>query len=283
MSKPKEFPEQEQKRQPGREYKMNPQPEVIRKNYKGSEKLLNKKAVITGGDSGIGRSVAVHFAKEGADVAIFYKEEDKDAQETKRMVEDEGRKCLLFEVDVKSKDSCENCINEIMEEWEQIDVLVNNAGIQIPQDDIMNISEEQLRETFDINMFPMFFITQFCLPHMPKGSSIINTTSITSFRGSAHLLDYASTKGAITSYTRSLAKNLAPKGIRVNCVAPGPIWTPLIPSSFDEVAKFGAKTELERAGQPSEVAPAYVLLASEDGSYIVGETIHINGGEFVGG
>ncbi|MGK7391625.1 MAG: SDR family oxidoreductase [Candidatus Cyclobacteriaceae bacterium M2_1C_046] len=283
MSKPKEFPEQEQKRHPGREYKMDPQPEVIRKNYKGSEKLKNKKAVITGGDSGIGRSVAVHFAREGADVAIFYKEEDKDARDTKKMVEAEGKQCLIFQVDVKSKDSCENCINEIMEEWDQIDILVNNAAIQIAQDDIMDISEEQLRETFDTNIIPMFLVTQFCLPHMPKGSSIINTTSITSFRGSAHLLDYASTKGAITAYTRSLAKNLAPKGIRVNCVAPGPIWTPLIPSSFDEVAQFGSKTELNRAGQPSEVAPAYVLLASEDGSYIVGETIHINGGEFVGG
>ena len=283
MSKPKEFPEQQQKKQPGREYKMNPEPEIIRKNYKGSDKLLNKKVLITGGDSGIGRSVAVHFAREGADIAIIYKEEDKDAQKTKKLIEKEGRQCMLFDYDIRIKGNCEKCINELIEEWEKIDVLINNAAMQFPQDDLLNISEEQLRTTYDTNILPMFFLTQFCLPHMPEGGNIINTTSITAFRGSAHLLDYSSTKGAITSYTRSLAKNLAPKGVRVNCVAPGPIWTPLIPSTFDEVEKFGHKTPLGRAGQPSEVAPAYVMLASEDGSFITGETIHVNGGDFVGG
>lgn len=283
MSKPKKFPEQGQKRQPGREHKMHPEPEIIRKNYKGSGKLLNKKAVITGGDSGIGRAVAVHFAREGADVAILYKEETKDAKKTRELVEKEGRKCLLFEVDIRKKEKCEKCIKDIIDEWDQIDILINNAAMQFPQDDILDISEEQLRKTFDTNILSMFFLTQFAVTHMKEGSNIINTTSITAFRGSAHLLDYSSTKGAITSFTRSLSKNLAPKGIRVNCVAPGPIWTPLIPSTFDEVAEFGSDTDLGRAGQPSEVAPAYVMLASADGSYITGETIHINGGEFVGG
>lgn len=282
MSKPEKFPEQEQKKQPGREYRMNPEPEIIRKNYKGSDKLLNKKALITGGDSGIGRAVSLHFAREGADVAIIYKEEDKDARETQKLIEKEGRKGLLFEADIKSKEQCEKCIKELQTEWDTIDILINNAAMQFPKDELEEISEEQLKTTFETNIYPMFYLTQSCLPYMKENSCIINTTSITAFRGSDHLLDYSSTKGAIQSYTRSLSKSLVEKGIRVNAVAPGPIWTPLIPSSFDEVAEFGSDTPMGRAGQPSEVAPAYVFLASADSSYITGQVIHINGGSYLG-
>ena len=282
MSKPEKFPEQEQKRQPGREYKMDPEPEIIRKSYKGSNKLLNKKALITGGDSGIGRAVALHYAREGADVAIIYKEEDEDARKTQQLIEKEGRKGILFEADIRSRENCEKCVDDLIAEWSNIDILINNAAVQFPQDNPEQISREQLENTFETNIYPMFYLTQLCLPHMKENSCIINTTSITAFRGSEHLLDYSSTKGAILSYTRSLAQNLVKKGIRVNAVAPGPIWTPLIPSSFDEVAEFGKSTPMERAGQPSEVAPAYVFLASEDSSYITGQVIHINGGEYMG-
>lgn len=286
MSKPEKFPEQEQKRQPGRESKMRPEPEVIRRDYKGSDKLLNKKALITGGDSGIGRAVALHFAREGADVAIIYKEENKDARETQKLIEKEGRRGrrrgLLFEADIKSREECEKCVKNLQTEWDTIDILINNAAMQFPKDDVEEISEEQLKTTFETNIYPMFYLTQLCLPYMKENSCIINTTSITAFRGSDHLLDYSSTKGAIQSYTRSLSKNLIKKGIRVNAIAPGPIWTPLIPSSFDEVAEFGSDTPMGRAGQPSEVAPAYVFLASADSSYITGQVIHINGGSYLG-
>jgi NAD(P)-dependent dehydrogenase (short-subunit alcohol dehydrogenase family) len=282
MSKPEKFPEQEQKRQPGREHKMQPEPEIIRKGYKGSDKLLNKKALITGGDSGIGRAVALHFAREGADVAIIYKEEDKDARETQKLIEKEGRKGLLFEADIKSKEQCEKCINDLQTEWDTIDILINNAAMQFPKNNLEEISEEQLKTTFETNIYPMFYLTQLCLPFMKENSCIINTTSITAFRGSQHLLDYSSTKGAIQSYTRSLSQNLVGKGIRVNAVAPGPIWTPLIPSSFNDVAEFGTNTPMGRAGQPSEVAPAYVFLASADSSYITGQVIHVNGGAYLG-
>ena len=284
MAKPEKFPKQTQKRQPGREYKMDPEPEIIRKNYKGSEKLLNKKVIITGGDSGIGRAVAVHFAKEGADIAIIYKEEDTDAKKTKKMIEKEGRSCILIEADLRTKEECERAFKEVMDEWKTVDVLINNAAMQFPKDSIEEISEDQLKTTFEANIYPMFYLTQLCLPKLKKGSSIINTTSITAFRGSEELLDYSSTKGAIMAFTRSLAKNLAEKGIRVNAIAPGPIWTPLIPSTFGEkkVKEFGSNTPMGRAGQPSEVAPAYVMLASEDGSYITGQVIHINGGDYLG-
>ncbi|ELR73732.1 3-oxoacyl-[acyl-carrier protein] reductase [Fulvivirga imtechensis AK7] len=282
MTKPTKFPEQDQERQPGKEYKMEPQPEIIRDNYKGSHKMQNQVALITGGDSGIGRAVAVHFAREGAIVAIVYLEEDQDAQKTKEMVEQEGSSCLLLEGDIKDPKFCKYAVEETLEHFGKIDVLVNNAAVQYPKDNIEEISVEQLTNTFKTNIFSMFYITQEVVPHLKKGAHIINTTSVTGYRGSEHLLDYSSTKGAITSFTRSLAKNLATRGIIVNAVAPGPIWTPLIPSTFDSVSEFGSDVPLGRAGQPSEVAPAYVFLASEDSSYVTGQVIHVNGGEVVG-
>lgn len=283
MTKPTQFPEQSQNTQPGNEYMMSPEPEVIRDSYKGSHKLRNKVALITGGDSGIGRAVAVHFAREGAMVAIVYLEEDEDATTTKEMIEQEGTSCLLLEGDIKDPQFCKDLVKQTVEHFGQIDILVNNAGVQFPKNEIEEITPEQLSDTFKTNIFSIFYITQEVVPHLKKGAHIINTTSVTGFRGSPHLLDYSSTKGAITSFTRSLAKNLASKGINVNAVAPGPIWTPLIPSTFDKVSKFGSKTPLGRAGQPSEVAPAYVYLASDDSSYVTGEILHVNGGEFVGG
>ncbi len=282
--KPKSMPAQVQKKQPGDEHKMHPEPEIIRSNYKGSDKLLNKVALITGGDSGIGRSVAVHFAREGADIAIVYLNEDKDAEDTKQMVEEEGRKCILISGDVGDEAFCKKAVKQTVKELGKLDVLVNNAAEQHEQTDIKDISKKQLQQTFETNIFSMFYMTKAALDHMKKGSCIVNSTSVTSYRGSHHLMDYASTKGAITAFTRSLAQNLAEKNIRVNGVAPGPIWTPLIPASFDKkkVKEFGSNVPLKRPGQPSEVAPAYVLLASEDGSYITGQVIHVNGGEQVG-
>ncbi len=275
----KEFPQQQQK-QPGREYKMNPQPEVIRSSYKGSDKLKDKAAIITGGDSGIGRSVAVHFAREGADVAIIYLEEDKDAQTTKEMVEKEGRKCLLIKGDAGDEEFCEEAVEKVHDEFKKINILVNNAGEQHPHNGLEEIDLKLMERTFRTNIFAMFYISKAALRYMKDGDSIINSTSVTSYRGSDHLIDYSSTKGAITSFTRSLGKNLSSKNIRVNAVAPGPIWTPLIPATFDDVTEFGADTPLGRAGQPSEVAPAYVFLASQDASYITSQIIHVNGGDF---
>lgn len=282
MSKPEKFPEQDQSL-PGDQHKMRPEPEIIRKNYKGSGKLEGKSALITGGDSGIGRSVAVHFAREGANVAIVYLKEDKDAEDTKRLVEKEGRKCLIIEGDLKKEDFCKEVVNKCTSEFGALNILVNNAAVQFPKNEVEEISNEQVRETFETNIYPYFFIAKEALKHLKKGDCIINTTSVTAYRGSEHLLDYSSTKGAIVTFTRSLAKMLASKNIRVNGVAPGPIWTPLIPATFDEVKEFGQDTPLGRAGQPSEVAPAYVFLAGEDSSYMTGQIIHINGGEVVGG
>lgn len=258
-------------------------PEIIRKNYLGSKKLLNKKAIISGGDSGIGQAVAVHFAREGADVAIIYKESDKDAKETQKLVEKEGQKCVLLKGDVSKKAFRTNCLDKIKKDWKTLDVLVNNAGIQFPKDDIEKISDEQIKETFDTNIISMIALTRDFLPLMKKGGKIICTTSVTAYRGSDHLIDYSATKGAIATFIRSLATNIAEKGILVNGVAPGPIWTPLVKETFDDISTFGKDNPLKRAGQPSEVAPAYVFLASEDSSFITGEIIHINGGDFVGG
>jgi len=282
MKKPKNFPDQQQI-QPGDQNKMNPEPEIIRKNYKGSEKLKGKVALITGGDSGIGRSVAVHFAKEGANVAIVYFNEDEDAVETKRMVEEAGQECLLLEGDLKDQKFCQKVVKDTVKKFGGLNILVNNAAMQFPKNSPEEISQEQLKTTFETNIYPYFYTVQEALNHLKKGDCIINTTSVTAYRGSEHLLDYSSTKGAITSFTRSLSSMLAKKKIRVNGVAPGPIWTPLIPATFDDVTKFGQDVPMGRAGQPSEVAPAYVYLACEDSSYMTGQVLHVNGGEIIGG
>jgi len=281
MEKPKKFPEQKQSL-PGNEFQMNPQPEIIRGNYAGSGKLLGKVAFITGGDSGIGRSVAVHFAREGANIAIVYLKEDKDALETKALIENEGQQCLIISGDLRDEKFCKSAIKKCQTAFKKINIVVNNAAIQFPQKELEKITAAQLQKTFETNIYPYFYITKAALPFMNEGDTIINTSSVTAYRGSGHLVDYASTKGAIVSYTRSLSAMLAPKKIRVNGIAPGPIWTPLIVATFDKVSDFGKDNPMGRAGQPSEVAPAYVFLACEDSSYITGQFIHINGGEIVG-
>lgn len=281
MTKPKKFPEQSQS-QPGKEHKMHPEPEIIRSSYKGSEKLKGKIALITGGDSGIGRSVAVHFAREGASVAIIYLEEDKDALETKKLVEAENQKCLVIKGDLKDSEFCKKAVKKCIDTFGKLNILVNNAAMQFSKNALEEISRKQIETVFATNIFSIFEITKAALPHLSEGDTIINTTSVTSFRGSTHLIDYASSKGAITSFTRSLSQNLIERKIRVNGVAPGPIWTPLIPATFEKVSDFGQDSPMGRAGQPSEVGPAYVFLASEDSSYITGQFIHINGGEQIG-
>ncbi|GEN67338.1 SDR family oxidoreductase [Chryseobacterium rhizosphaerae] len=258
-------------------------PEIIRNDYLGSRKLFEKKAVISGGDSGIGQAVAVHFAREGADVAVIYKESDDDAKETQRLVEEEGQQCILLKGDLTRKAFRTKCTEKIKSEWENVDILVNNAGIHTSKNSLEKITDEQIRETFTTNILSMISLTRNFLPLIRKGGRIICTTSVTAYRGSDHLIDYAATKGAVLAFIRSLAGNLAEKGILVNGIAPGPIWTPLVKEAFNDLSTFGKDTPLKRAGQPSEVAPAYVFLASKDASYITGEVIHINGGDFVGG
>ena len=281
-TKPSTFPNQKQS-QPGKEYKMIPEPEYIRRDYKGSGKLKGLKAIITGGDSGIGRSAAVHFAREGADVAIVYYNEDKDADKTKELIEKEGQKCILIKGDLKDETFCKNAVGKTIKALGGLNIVVNNAAVQFPKSDFKDITGNQVRETFETNIFPFFYLTREALKHLKEGDCIINTTSVTAYRGSEHLIDYSSTKGAIVSFTRSTSAMLAEKRIRVNGIAPGPIWTPLIPSTFDDVREFGKDVPLKRAGQPSEVGPAYVFLASKDASYRTGQIIHINGGEIVGG
>ena len=278
-------PRQHQQRRPGREHKMKPRPKAEDEKHRGSGKLQNKVAIITGGDSGIGRAVAIAFAKEGADVAIVYLEEHKDANETKRSVEEHGRQCLLISGDVGQEDFCRKAVGQIVRELGKIDILVNNAAEQHPQKSIEKLTEKQLERTFRTNIFSFFFMTKAAMKYFSKGSAIINTTSVTAYKGSAHLLDYSSTKGAITAFTRSLSQALADKRIRVNGVAPGPIWTPLIPSTFspEEVETFGSDVPLGRPGQPEEVAPSYVFLASDDSSYMTGQILHPNGGTIVNG
>jgi NAD(P)-dependent dehydrogenase (short-subunit alcohol dehydrogenase family) len=252
-------------------------------HHRGSGKLRGKVALITGGDSGIGRAVAIAFAREGADIAIVYLDEHQDAEETQGLVEREGRRCFRLAGDVGDEDFCGESVEQTVRELGRLDILVNNAAEQHPQDTLAKISREQLERTFRTNIFSYFFMSKAALRHLRKGAVILNTTSVTAYRGSPHLLDYSSTKGAIVSFTRSLALNLVDRGIRVNGVAPGPIWTPLIPASFpaEKSAEFGSDVPMKRAGQPEEVAPSFLFLASDDGSYITGQVIHVNGGDFV--
>jgi NAD(P)-dependent dehydrogenase (short-subunit alcohol dehydrogenase family) len=276
-------PPQEQNRRPGLESEMVPKPKAEDPAYRGCDKLVGKSALITGGDSGIGRAAAIAFAKEGADVSIVYLNEHEDAKETERQIVAEGRRCLLIAGDVGDEGFCQHAIDETVRSFGRLDILVNNAAEQHPQDDIQNITAAQLERTFRTNIFSFFFMAKAALNHLKKGSAIINTSSVTAYRGSPHLLDYSATKGAIVAFTRSLSKALAEKGIRVNGVAPGPIWTPLIPSTFpaEHVETFGSDVPLKRVGQPEEVAGSYVFLASDDSSYMTGQVLHPNGGEVV--
>ncbi len=285
-SSPKKIIRKPQRQQrPGSELEMQPQPVADNAQVKGSGKLAGKKAFITGGDSGIGRAVAILFAKEGADVAIVYYNEHEDAQDTQQHIQQYGRKCLLIPGDLTKEKFCISAVTKTVKQFGKIDVLVNNAAIHYESKSLQDISTDQLLKTFQTNIFSMFWITKVALPHMAKGSSIINTTSVTAYRGSGELIDYATTKGAIVSFTRSLSTNLVEKGIRVNAVAPGPIWTPLIASSFDpeKVAQHGSDVPMKRAGEPAEVAPSYLFLACSDSSYITGQVLHPNGGEIVNG
>ena len=278
-------PPQHQDQQPGRESEMTPQPKADDPQYRGSGKLQDKVALITGGDSGIGRAVALFYAKEGADVAILYLNEHDDAKETKRLVEEQGRRAVTIAGDIGDENFCQQAVQQAVDALGKLDILVNNAAEQHPQESILDISKEQLERTFRTNIFGMFFMTKAAMNHLHEGSAIVNTTSVTAYKGNPTLLDYSSTKGAIVAFTRALSQSLVEKGIRVNAVAPGPIWTPLIPSTFpeDKVANFGKQVPMQRAGQPEEVAPSYVFLASDDSSYISGQVIHPNGGTVVNG
>jgi NAD(P)-dependent dehydrogenase (short-subunit alcohol dehydrogenase family) len=278
-------PPQHQQHQPGKEFQMDPRPEYVRSSYHPAGKLEGKVALITGGDSGIGRAVAVAFAMEGAHVAIQYLDEDIDANETHDLVEQYGRHCLLFSGDLSDKGFCDRIVAETVKEFGRLDILVNNAAEQFPAESVEELNFENLESTFRVNCFSMFYLTQAALPHLKKGSSIINTASVTAYRGSPQLLDYSATKGAIVAFTRSLSKQLIKKGIYVNAVAPGPVWTPLIAATFppDKVAEFGTDVPIGRAAQPSEIAPCYVFLASDDSSYMSGQVLHPNGGEIING
>ncbi|BAI84594.2 hypothetical protein BSNT_07480 [Bacillus subtilis subsp. natto BEST195] len=281
--KKKTLPPQQQNQQPGFEYLMDPRP--VFDKPKKAKKLEGKTAIITGGDSGIGRAVSVLFAKEGANVVIVYLNEHQDAEETKQYVEKEGVKCLLIAGDVGDEAFCNDVVGQASQVFPSIDILVNNAAEQHVQPSIEKITSHQLIRTFQTNIFSMFYLTKAVLPHLKKGSSIINTASITAYKGNKTLIDYSATKGAIVTFTRSLSQSLVQQGIRVNAVAPGPIWTPLIPASFaaKDVEVFGSDVPMERPGQPVEVAPSYLYLASDDSTYVTGQTIHVNGGTIVNG
>ena len=283
--KPQTLPRQQQDRRPGLESEMHPRPVSADPQHRGSGKLRDKVALITGGDSGIGRAVAIAFAREGADVAVVYLNEHGDAEETKRQVAEEGRRCILIPGDIGQEAFCRESVRQTVDELGRLDILINNAAEQHPQDSIEDITCEQLERTFRTNIFSFFYMTKAALKHLREGSAIINTTSVTAYKGSPQLLDYSSTKGAIVAFTRSLSQALVEKGIRVNGVAPGPIWTPLIPSTFppDKVQSFGADVPMKRPGQPEEVALCYVFLAADDSSYMAGQILHPNGGEVVNG
>ena len=272
-----------QKEQPGVESIMSPLPIFDNPNYKGSGKLENKVALITGGDSGIGRAVAVAFAKEGAKVVISYLNEEEDAKETKKCIEKYGSEALTLNGDISSEKVCKDLIKYVIDKFGKIDILVNNAAVQYPQVSIEDITEEQLEKTFKVNIFSMFYLIKAAMPYLKNGSAIINTASVTAYEGNKELIDYSSTKGAVVTFTRSLALSLVDKGIRVNSVAPGPIWTPLIVASFDEkkIYQFGHNTPMKVPGEPYELAPAYVYLACEDSSYVTGQVLHVNGGTMV--
>ena len=279
------FPPQAQAHQPGAESEMRPRPQTEGKNYRAAGKLQGKVALITGGDSGIGSATAIAFAKEGANVAITYLEEQQDAEHTCKFIEQQGHQCLMLAGDIGEESFCEALIAEVIARFGQLDILVNNAAEQHSADRIEDISSDQLERTFRTNIFAMFYLTRAAMPHLHRGARIINTTSVTAYRGSSHLLDYSSTKGAIVSFTRSLSQQLAPRGIHVNAVAPGPVWTPLIPSSSppEQSAQFGTQVPLGRPAQPEEIAPCYVFLASDDAGYMTGQVLHPNGGEVING
>jgi NAD(P)-dependent dehydrogenase (short-subunit alcohol dehydrogenase family) len=268
-----------------KEKSMKDKPVFERPYDRQAQKLTNKVAIITGGDSGIGRAVSIAFAREGAKVAIVYKRNTEDAEETRKLVEEKGSEVLLIESDISQEENCKSIVEQVLKQWGKLDILVNNAAVQFPQESVEDITADQMKQTFETNIFSNFYLVKAALPYLKKGSAIINTASVVAYRGNPLLLDYSSSKGAIVAFTRTLSGMLADKKIRVNAVAPGPIWTPLIVSTFtkEHQRKFGKDTPMKRPGQPAEVAPAYVFLASEDASYISGQVIHINGGEPVNG
>jgi len=277
------FPPQHQEHQPGIQAEMTPKPQAEAKSYKAAGKLEGKAAIISGGDSGIGEAVAVAFAKEGADVAILYLDEHQDAERVQELVENEGRRCIALSGDIGDEAFCAEAVRQAVKAFGRLDIVVPNAAEQHVSKNFAELPTAQIERTFRTNVYGAFFLVRAALPHLKEGGSIVISTSITAFRGSPDLVDYSATKGALLAFTRALANQLVDKKIRVNCVAPGPIWTPLIPASFDEekVKEFGQNTPMGRPGQPDEVAPSYVFLASDDASYITGQTLHPNGGEIV--
>jgi NAD(P)-dependent dehydrogenase (short-subunit alcohol dehydrogenase family) len=280
-----ERPAQHQPRQPGLESEMDPKPVVVPEHYRGSGKLEGRAALVTGGDSGIGRAVSVLFAREGADVAVVYLDEDEDAAETARMVEEEGRRCVTLPCDLREEANCHTAVERAVNELGHLEVVVNHAGEQHPRDSIEDVTAHQLERTFQVNVFSMFHIVKAALPHLGEGSTIVNTASVTAYQGNPSMIDYTASNGAIVAFTRALANQLVERGIRVNAVAPGPVWTPLIPATFpaEKVEGFGVQTPMGRIGQPAEIAPSYVFLASEDSSFMSGQTLHPNGGDVVAG
>lgn len=283
VTRPLTFPPQHQAAQPGVESAMNPRPISVNPDYRGSGKLKGRAALITGGDSGIGRAVAAAFAREGADVAVAYLNEKEDAEETKAMVEEAGGRCVLLEGDIQDEKFCAYAVSETVRHLMRLDILVNNAAVQYPQNSILDITAAQLEHTFRTDVFSLFYMTKAALPHLKSGSAIINTTSVTAYEGNQELIDYSAAKGAGVSFTRSLALSLVSVGIRVNAVAPGAVWTPLIPASYpaEKVKTFGTGNSMKRAAQPFELAPAYVYLASEDSGFVTGQVLHVNGGVIV--